>query len=1016
MGASASTELQDLVRRVREVRRWMVWLICARTAAVCLAFLALYVLAFSLLDHWLQLAPALRLVAFVVLICGVVVALVLFGRALRQFYSTRQAANLIEHRYRFEQQLATAIEYYEDRDDYPYSKVLAERVVGQAAVAARDVDFTGAVPKWQAYTSVAVIAVGLVITLAALWSHGAYFSRYFTRLAQPLAAVAPLSATQLEAITGDLLVPAEQSVEVAARVTGNAPETGTLEVTIEGDDGAFARHSESRVSPVETEEDTRLAVVTTLPVGRFQYRFRADEAATAWQTITVATLPDVKSIEATIRPGPNVEAYTQEVREYALDVPEGAEVELAVELTEPVAAVSVAGMDGTVSDATPVDSTHVQYAFQATQEGMLRVSLTSAEGLENTNVPPLQVTLREDTGPEFALKSPNSDYLATNVASIPIAMEVRDDRGLRDAALIVEIPGREPLRVEAPVDGNTQATVLTHTLELEEYDLALGDSILYHAEAEDVPAAGGGEGERTASDIYFIEIKPYRQIWHQLPTSLPSEFGKPGLEGQESYASLLAMLEYARAILKKTWSIAASASLSASDASKLDAILNDVRHAEEQADGLSGILQLSDSQRASLREVRADYASAALSLANKEPKQAIPPEKSAYQTLRAIVLELEKGILSGGGSSPRDRDRLRLEEQVHLTRFEQEEEAWQLERLANQVAQLRDEQQQLQEQFENFLKDYGKQESIAQPTTDESSWLDPNARSQESESSSGGGVSEESRVSMEGAIAPPQSGSGSAPATQQSRKASAQERLDVLRAVQRSLEERAAALRATLDARGSGDVSAAEAAEHLGEAAAAMGAFDSALTEAMYSADPGDALQRAETALSGSIQALNAAAFALEQAALLTAQEEAAKQLLGQAERMADLAEALEATKDGRRREELLEQLQKAIVAFQEQGGPNYVGHFDGTGTPPGYISLAHSVVGEVDKSKLSDWTDTTPERTALWLAAQYSTMALNVEKQRGALRPGEQSDSSFSPTENVFYEEAAHFDGRMRR
>jgi hypothetical protein len=42
--------------------------------------------------------------------------------------------------------------------------------------------------------------------------------------------------------------------------------------------------------------------------------------------------------------------------------------------------------------------------------------------------------------------------------------------------------------------------------------------------------------------------------------------------------------------------------------------------------------------------------------------------------------------------------------------------------------------------------------------------------------------------------------------------------------------------------------------------------------------------------------------------------------------------------------------------------------------------------------------------------------MALDVLKRQGSLRPGEHSNGTFSSRENLFYEEAAHFDGRPRR
>jgi len=88
---------------------------------------------------------------------------------------------------------------------------------------------------------------------------------------------------------------------------------------------------------------------------------------------------------------------------------------------------------------------------------------------------------------------------------------VTDDFGLDDARLICELPGQEPIVLaRVSPDGATQCS-LTHVLELEQYNLHVGDGILFYATAQDVRAGlARADANAACSEIYFIEIRPYR--------------------------------------------------------------------------------------------------------------------------------------------------------------------------------------------------------------------------------------------------------------------------------------------------------------------------------------------------------------------------------------------------------------------------------------------------------------------------------------------------------------------------
>ena len=68
----------------------------------------------------------------------------------------------------------------------------------------------------------------------------------------------------------------------------------------------------------------------------------------------------------------------------------------------------------------------------------------------------------------------------------------------------------------ASPQGARQAS-LTHVLELEQHDLHVGDGILFYARARDIDTGHRPADANACSEVYLIEIRPYRQYWHPQP-------------------------------------------------------------------------------------------------------------------------------------------------------------------------------------------------------------------------------------------------------------------------------------------------------------------------------------------------------------------------------------------------------------------------------------------------------------------------------------------------------------------
>jgi hypothetical protein len=364
------------------------------------------------------------------------------------------AANYIENKRSFNQQLVTAIEYFENRQDYPYSKALAEQLVLRVDKESGEFKFDSTVEKWQGYVLGAVILFGLVAATFYVHDNYVYFSSYFTRLMSPLASVEPLSSTHLESITKDIVAEPDSEVKFAAEIKGLMPELGKL-VLVElkpetADSSQKQQQQEMQIRPRCDEGKAAQfeAAKSFSQPGKFKYRFETDSAVTEWHELNISRAPGIESMAAKVtlpRKPPRrqwVKPYTEQIENNTLEVVPGSSVTLSVQATDKLGEFMATGPDGKPITRQLNGAEEFTFHFTADKSDSVKFSLVGEQGLVNENVPDLQVIVKTDESPKFKLVSPDGDYPATNVASVPITFEVTDDFGLESVKMCMEIPGR----------------------------------------------------------------------------------------------------------------------------------------------------------------------------------------------------------------------------------------------------------------------------------------------------------------------------------------------------------------------------------------------------------------------------------------------------------------------------------------------------------------------------------------------------------------------------------------------
>ncbi len=729
MAENVEDKLDALVTRVAKVRRWLVTLAVLKVAALCLVFVSMYVGVYAWLDHRRNFDEIGRTIAFILLLAGLVLLLYRLTKWLLVHVSFSGTANYIENIRSFDQQLVTAIEYYENKQDYPYSRALAEQLVLDVDKDSETFEFDSTVEKWQGYALAAIVLFGLAAAGFYVHDNYVYFSSYFARLTRPLASVEPLSSTSLESITKDIIAGTDSVVTFAAEVKGRVPEFGKLVlVDLEPetkDNSRQAEPEEMQVRPDFDEEKTPKfeASKSFSQMGRFKYRFETGSASTDWHKLSICRPPGIESMMANValpkRPPRRkwVRPYTEQIESNTLEVIQRSDVTLNVKTTDELKEVVVTGLDGKQLTKQLNGAQQFSYSFTADTSGSIKFNLVNEQGLANDDVPGLEVRVKTDEPPKFKLISPDGDYLATDVASVPITFEVTDDFGLDSVKMCLEIPGQQPAEVIVSVEEGARSKKFTHTIELEKYSLTVGDSILFYARATDIDTGSALAKRTSRSDMYFIEVRPYRQNWR------PKPGGGPGQGVGGAPVELLNILEYTRAILKKTWVIAGKSNLNEQDRSRLEFINNDVLYCAGQLalirdDSEYGFNEL---HKAVLNTVLVYYEKAGKYLAERNAASAIAPEKNAYRVLRKFILELDLELNppeSGQGQQAQKPDSVKLQEMLEFSQDEKERITAELKKLQQKLKKLTREQKTLKTTFENFLEQQTKEKKSAEKTAD----------------------------------------------------------------------------------------------------------------------------------------------------------------------------------------------------------------------------------------------------------------------------------------------------------
>ena len=331
-----------------------------------------------------------------------------------------------------------------------------------------------------------------------------------------------ISATQLESVTGDIVVPRGQSIEIVTRMSGLQRSSAIMAMTMEKQ---ITDADDIELKPVADQPGLLSAAVDVDE--SFKYRVQAGDGRTQWHSVTAIDYPTLSDIRLTVTPPEYVDepATEKTLIPGRIRAVQGSQFDLAMKpaqklrtltlmltLPAPViegdAAIIDAAATGTTETGITAEPKTVQrrmlltcgddgwYHFetQLTESFSLSPLLVSTHGLTNENPRVCRIEVIEDKAPVARIISPNEESAASPDETIEIKFEAHDDHGITTAELVVydteTKEGEEPkiLAVKQIPLGDQQfhKHVMGKTeLNLKELGLEEGKSISYAVRVTD---------------------------------------------------------------------------------------------------------------------------------------------------------------------------------------------------------------------------------------------------------------------------------------------------------------------------------------------------------------------------------------------------------------------------------------------------------------------------------------------------------------------------------------------------
>ncbi len=295
---------------------------------------------------------------------------------------------------------------------------------------------------------------------------------------------APISATELTDLSGDLVVGRGESLEIAAHVVGSPVDEASLILQPEeGDEKTIT------LVPRGDEQDELSHRMRTVKEP-LRYRLRAGDGQSPWYNIVVADRPKLGDVRVTLTPP----AYTRKEAKIINKLPrrvtvlEGSSVEIALKPKQKLKSLVLKFSPERSEQLSADDDGWYRWRSTLNEHIAFQTMLVEEHGLGNLRPPKCEIKIRPDRPPVVKILTPNSEMAVRPDDEIPVTFVASDDVGVHQAELIVydennRVDGKPAVLDRIPIPlGDQQGAVKVKAsvkLDLSKYETTDGAQLSF---------------------------------------------------------------------------------------------------------------------------------------------------------------------------------------------------------------------------------------------------------------------------------------------------------------------------------------------------------------------------------------------------------------------------------------------------------------------------------------------------------------------------------------------------------
>jgi hypothetical protein len=203
-----------------------------------------------------------------------------------------------------------------------------------------------------------------------------------------------------------------------------------------------------------------------------------------------------------------------------VSVVEGSRLDLNCLLNKPVKSALLVDDENQQTELLPkgteAETRTAGWTFNEPGEKHFKLLLTDAAGRTNRKPAAFRVSVVPNRAPDLKVAFPSRDLRVSSLQELAMAAEASDDFGLKKLGLVYQTPDGEEKTVSfeqsaAPEEKGR----IDHLLAFEKLSVKPDDLLSYYFYAEDI--GPDGHPRQTLSDIFFAEVRPFEEIFRQVP-------------------------------------------------------------------------------------------------------------------------------------------------------------------------------------------------------------------------------------------------------------------------------------------------------------------------------------------------------------------------------------------------------------------------------------------------------------------------------------------------------------------